>query len=50
MGGETLRAQLLKVRSFPLVGGTGTFDEKGDISMPIVINRVGKGGAITQIS
>lgn len=50
VGGETLRAQLLKVRSFPLVGGTGTFDEKGDISMPIVINRVGKGGAITQIS
>lgn len=48
VGGDTLRAQLLKVRSFPLVGGTGTFDDKCDISMPIVINEVGKGGVIAQ--
>lgn len=47
--GDTLREQLLQVRSFPLVGGTGTFDEKGDIALPIVINRFGEGGAITKI-
>jgi hypothetical protein len=37
------------VRSFPLVGGTGTFDDKGCIALPIVINRFGEGGAITKI-
>ena len=50
VNGDTLRGELLKTRSFPLVGGTGTFDEKADISMPIVINRFGEKGAITKIS
>ena len=46
--GDSLRAELLKTRSFALVGGNGTFDDKCNISFPIQINRM-KGGQAEKI-
>ena len=43
VNGENLRDEMLRVRTFALVGGNGTFNDKGSISMPIQINQV-KGG------
>ncbi len=43
VNGDTLRAELLARRRFPLVGGEGVFDDLCDISMKIVVNRVEKG-------
>jgi len=41
--GDSLRAELLRVRRFALVGGEGTFDDLGDLSVPIDIETL-KGG------
>jgi branched-chain amino acid transport system substrate-binding protein len=41
--GDSLRAELLKTRKFALVGGEGTFDDKGNIAIPIQINRMKNG-------
>lgn len=49
VGGDTLREELLKVRRFPLVGGTGVFNDKCCISLPMAINQVTAGGVITKI-
>ncbi|GGF48035.1 ABC transporter substrate-binding protein [Aliidongia dinghuensis] len=46
--GEALRAELLRVRKFALVGGEGTFDDNCNISIPIQINRM-KGGKAERI-
>lgn len=43
INGDTLRAELLRVRRFPLVGGEGTFDDLCDLSMPIDVNTVHAG-------
>ncbi len=43
VNGENLREEMLRVRTFPLVGGNGTFDDKGSISMPIQINQIKDG-------
>ena len=32
VNGESLRAALLKTRRFPLAGGVGEFDERGDMA------------------
>ncbi len=32
--GDSLRAELLRVRKFALVGGTGEFDDKGNVAIP----------------
>lgn len=37
--GDSLRAALLKTRSFPLVGGSGEFDEAGNMSAAIEVNE-----------
>jgi ABC-type branched-subunit amino acid transport system substrate-binding protein len=49
VNGDTMRAELLRVRRFPLVGGEGTFDDKGDMSMAIQINQI-KGGKVERIA
>lgn len=46
VGGDTLRAALLKMRSFPLVGGEGKFDELGNIALPMQVNRIEKGRVV----
>ncbi|WP_137389312.1 ABC transporter substrate-binding protein [Rhodoligotrophos defluvii] len=46
VNGENLRAEILRQRTFQLVGGTGTFDDSGDISLPIQFNRVTGGKTI----
>ncbi|WP_158743187.1 ABC transporter substrate-binding protein [Acidisphaera sp. L21] len=46
--GEALRAELLRVRKFPLAGGDGSFDDNCDISFPIQVNRM-KGGSFEKI-
>lgn len=45
---DSLRAELMRQRTFALVGGAGTFDDKANISMPIQFNRIedGKGVVI----
>jgi len=43
--GETLREEMLRVRSFALVGGNGTFNDRGMLSMPIQINQIRDGRA-----
>ena len=48
VNGDSLRAELLRVKTFQLVGGKGTFDDKGTLSMPIQINQV-KGGRVVKI-
>jgi ABC-type branched-subunit amino acid transport system substrate-binding protein len=50
VNGENLRNQLLAQRSFPLVGGTGVFDDNGDISLPIVIKQFQAGGKVVKIA
>ena len=50
VNGDTLRAQLLAVHRFPLVGGTGIFDDKGCIELPISVNRFGEGGVVTKLA
>ena len=42
VGGDTLRAAMLKTRAFPLVGGMGKFSEGGDIALPMQVNRIEK--------
>jgi branched-chain amino acid transport system substrate-binding protein len=44
--GDSLRAELLKIREFPLVGGEGSFDEKANIAMAIQINRMKAGQSV----
>ncbi len=39
VGGDTLRAAMLKTKSFPLVGGIGEFDEAGNMSAAIEVNE-----------
>ncbi|HWK45610.1 MAG TPA: ABC transporter substrate-binding protein [Stellaceae bacterium] len=46
--GEAMRAELLRVRRFALVGGEGSFDDNGNIAIPIQINRM-KGGRAEKI-
>jgi len=46
--GDSLRAELLRVRRFALAGGEGTFDDKGNVAIPIQINRM-KGGKAEKI-
>ena len=46
VGADTLRAALLKTRSFPLVGGEGKFDELGNIALPMQVNRIEKGRVV----
>jgi ABC-type branched-subunit amino acid transport system substrate-binding protein len=46
--GEAMRAELLRVRKFALVGGEGSFDDNCNISIPIQINRM-KGGKAEKI-
>jgi ABC-type branched-subunit amino acid transport system substrate-binding protein len=43
VNGDNLRSEMLRVRKFSFVGGEGTFDDKGCISMPMQINQL-KGG------
>lgn len=40
VNGDTLRAELLRQKSFPLVGGAGSFDDAGNITMPIQFNEI----------
>lgn len=47
--GDTLRAALLEKRDFDLVGGKGSFDDKGNMSAAIQVNEV-KGGALKPIA
>lgn len=46
VGGDTLRAALLKTRAFPLAGGVGRFNEGGDITLPMQVNRIEKGRVV----
>lgn len=46
--GDNLRAELLSVRKFPLVGGEATFNEDGTMNMTIQINEY-KGGKLVKI-
>lgn len=46
VGGDTLRAELLKARAFPLVGGEGRFSEAGDIALPMQVNRIQAGKVV----
>jgi ABC-type branched-subunit amino acid transport system substrate-binding protein len=46
--GDAMRAELMRVRRFTLVGGEGVFDDNCNISIPIQINRM-KGGKAERI-
>ena len=48
VNGDTMRAELMRVRTFPLVGGKGTFDDTGTLSMPIQINQI-TGGKVVKV-
>ena len=39
VSGDSLREALLRVRKFPLVGGTGEFDELGNMTAAIEVNE-----------
>ncbi len=45
VNGETLLAEMLRVRRFNLVGGEGVFDDHGVLSMPIQVNQIKSGKA-----
>lgn len=47
--GETLREEMLRVRRFALVGGEGSFDDRGAMTMPIQINQI-RGGRAHKIA
>jgi branched-chain amino acid transport system substrate-binding protein len=47
--GDNLRDELLRVKTFALVGGAGSFDDKGDISMAIDVKQL-KGGKLVKIA
>jgi branched-chain amino acid transport system substrate-binding protein len=47
--GDNLRDELLRVKTFSLVGGAGSFDDKGDISMAIDVKQL-KGGKLVKIA
>jgi ABC-type branched-subunit amino acid transport system substrate-binding protein len=48
INGDSLRAELLKTRRFPMVGGEGVFDDNGTMSMPIQLNQI-KGGRVVKL-
>jgi len=50
VNGDTLRSQLLSQRTFSFVGGTGTFDDNCDISLPVAIDEVVGDGTVKQIA
>jgi branched-chain amino acid transport system substrate-binding protein len=43
VNGDSLRAALLKTRKFPLVGGTGEFDDAGNMMAAIEVNELRDG-------
>ncbi|MBR0680495.1 amino acid ABC transporter substrate-binding protein [Roseomonas eburnea] len=48
VNGDTLRATLLRVREFDLVGGKGRFDDQGNMSADIQVNEI-RGGRVVPI-
>jgi ABC-type branched-subunit amino acid transport system substrate-binding protein len=44
VNGDTLRAAMLRTRSFDLVGGRGTFDEQGNLMTQMQVNEIRGGG------
>jgi hypothetical protein len=44
--GDALRAALLRVRRFPLVGGTAEFDELGNMAAAIEVKEFRDGRAV----
>jgi branched-chain amino acid transport system substrate-binding protein len=49
VNGENLRRTLLRVRDFELVGGTGRFDDQGNMSAEIQVNEI-RGGRVVPIA
>ncbi|MBR0673253.1 ABC transporter substrate-binding protein [Neoroseomonas soli] len=49
VNGDSLRATLLRVREFDLVGGKGRFDDLGNISSEIQVNEI-RGGRVVPIA
>jgi branched-chain amino acid transport system substrate-binding protein len=49
VNGDSLREALLRVRSFPLVGGTGEFDELGNMTAAIEVNEW-RDGALVRLA
>lgn len=48
VNGDTLRAAMLRTRSFDLVGGRGTFDEQGNLMTQMQVNEI-KGAGRSEI-
>ncbi len=49
VNGDSLRATLLRVREFDLVGGKGRFDDQGNMSAEIQVNEI-RGGRVVPIA